>query len=71
VPASLKTLGAECHVSGDTVCGLVAEASQDAALEILRREHLRLISLTPVRSSLEDYYMQKLKPAEATAGARS
>jgi len=71
VPASLRALGAECHVSGDTVCGLVPEASQDGALEALRREHLHLISLTPVRSSLEDYYMQKLKPAEATAGARS
>jgi ABC-2 type transport system ATP-binding protein len=71
VPGSLRALGAECHVSGDTVRGLVPEARQDAALEALRREHLHLISLTPVRSSLEDYYMQKLKPAEATAGARS
>ncbi len=71
VPASLRALGAECRVTGDTVRGLVAEASQDAALEVLGREHLHLISLTPVRSSLEDYYMQKLKPAEATAGARS
>lgn len=70
VPASLRALGADCRISGDTVRGLVPEASQDAALEALRREHLHLISLTPVRSSLEDYYMQKLKPAEATAGAR-
>jgi len=71
VPASLRALGAECRISGETVRGLVPEASQDAALEALRREHLHVISLTPVRLSLEDYYMQKLKPAEATAGARS
>ncbi len=71
VPASLHGLGAECRVSGDTVCGLVSEANQDAAIEALRRERLRLISLTPVRFSLEDYYIQKLKPAEATAGVRS
>jgi ABC-2 type transport system ATP-binding protein len=71
VPASLRALGAECRICGDTVRGLVPEASQDAALEALRHEHLHLISLTPVRSSLEDYYMQKLKPAEASAGARS
>ncbi len=71
VPASLRALGADCRISGDTVRALVPEASQDMALEALRREHLHLISLTPVRSSLEDYYVQKLKPAEATAGAKS
>jgi hypothetical protein len=31
---------------------------------VLRRERLKLISLTPVRSSLEEYYIQKLRPAE-------
>ncbi len=71
VPASLRTLGAECHVTGDTVRAIVSEASQDAAIEALRREHLRLISVTPVRTSLEDYFMQKLQPKAATSGARS
>ena len=74
IPASMRTLGAECHVSGDTVRGLLSEANQDAAIEALRRERLGLISLTPVRSSLEDYYIQKLRPAEAnatSAGVRS
>jgi hypothetical protein len=31
---------------------------------VLRRERLKLISLTPVRSSLEEYYIQKLRPTE-------
>ena len=44
-------------------------AQQEAALEILRRESLRLISLTPVRSSLEEYYVEKLRPAELQKGA--
>jgi hypothetical protein len=57
-------LGAECHVTGDTVRAIVAEVRQDAALEALRREGLRLISLIPVRMSLEDYFVQQLKPAE-------
>ena len=71
VPASLRSLGAECHVTGDTVRAVLSEANQDAAIEALRRERLRLISVIPVRTSLEDYFMQKLRPAEATAGARS
>lgn len=71
VPASLRALGAECHVTGDTVRGIVSEANQDAAIEALRRERLRLVSVTPVRTSLEDYFMQKLQPAEASSGARA
>jgi ABC-2 type transport system ATP-binding protein len=71
VPASLRSLGAECHVTGDTVRAIVSEANQDAAIEALRRERLRLISVTPVRTSLEDCFMQKLQPAEAISGARA
>jgi len=71
VPSSLRALGAECHVTGDTVRAVLAEANQDTALEALRRERLRLISVTPVRNSLEDYFIQKLRPAEATVGAKA
>jgi ABC-2 type transport system ATP-binding protein len=62
VPASLRALGAECHVTRDTVRAMLSEANQDAAIEALRRERLRLVSVTPVRTSLEDYYLQKLQP---------
>jgi len=68
VPPSMKGLGAECHVTGDTVRAVLAEDHQDAAIETLRREHLRLISVIPVRASLEDYFVQKLKPEEKMAG---
>ena len=71
MPQSLRALGAECHVTGDTVRAMLSEANQDAALEALRRERLRLISVTPVRTSLEDYFVQKLQPAEATVGAKA
>jgi len=46
------------------VNAVLPEAKQDAALEVLRRERLKLISLVPVHSSLEDYYIQKLLPTE-------
>ena len=71
VPAGLSALGAECRVIGETIRAVVPEAQQEAALEILRRERLRLISLIPVRSSLEQYYLQKVSAEAAPAvGAR-
>ena len=71
IPASLKALGAECHVSGDTIRAVLAENQQDAAIDALRREHLRLIALTPLRTSLEAYFVEKLQRAETGAGGAS
>jgi ABC-2 type transport system ATP-binding protein len=68
IPAGLSALGAECHLSGETMRAVVPEAQQDAALEILRRDRLRLVSLTPVRPSLEQYYLQKVNGAAELAG---
>jgi hypothetical protein len=71
VPQSLRALGVECHVTSDTVRAVMPEGRQDAAMEALRREGLRLISLTPVRMSLEDYFVQQLKPSEAAVEVTS
>jgi len=68
IPASMKALGAECHVTGDTVRAVIAESQQDAAIDALRRERQRLIAITPVRTSLEAYFVEKLQRAETTAG---
>ena len=65
VPASMDALGAECHVTGDTVRAVLLEGNQEAALEALRREHLRIISLIPVRTSLEEYFVRKLQAPKA------
>ena len=62
VPAALTQLGADARVSGNMVNAVLPEKHQDAALEVLRREHLKLISLTPVRRSLEEYYIQNTRP---------
>src|SRR5207244_5999705 len=70
-PASLRALGADSHVTRDTARAVLPEDKKDVAIEILRRERLRLISVTPVRASLEDYFVQKLQPTEALAGTRS
>jgi ABC-2 type transport system ATP-binding protein len=71
IPASIRTLGATCHVTGDTVRAIFPEESQEAAIDALRREHLRLISLTPVRTSLEDYFVEKLRPSKALSEVRA
>lgn len=68
VPAAIKALGADCHVTGETVRAVIAEKQQDAAIDALRRERLRLIAITPVRTSLEAYFVEKLQHAETTAG---
>ena len=68
VPASMKALGAECHITGDTVRAVLDESQQDAAIDALRRERLRLIAITPMRTSLEAYFVEKLQRSETTAG---
>jgi ABC-2 type transport system ATP-binding protein len=69
VPASIKALGAGCHVTGDRVRATINESQQDAIIDALRRERLRLIAITPVRTSLEAYFVEKLRRAETTAGS--
>jgi ABC-2 type transport system ATP-binding protein len=68
VPASMKALGADCHVSGDTVRAVISDKQQDAAIDALRRERLRLVAITPLRTSLEAYFVEKLQHSQTTAG---
>ena len=64
IPQIFKSLGAETRVTGDTVRAILPEASQDAAIDALRRERLHLVSVIPIRKSLEDYFMAQLKSSE-------
>ena len=68
IPASMKALGAECQITGDTVRAVISENQQDAAIDALRRENLRMISITPVRTSLETYFVDNVRRAETSAG---
>jgi ABC-2 type transport system ATP-binding protein len=75
IPASLKALTSDCHVTGDCVRAVIHEKQQDAAIDALRRERLRLIAITPLRTSLETYFMEKLQhadpPAESAVGTNA
>jgi ABC-2 type transport system ATP-binding protein len=68
VPATMKTLNAECEITGDTVKAVLPEENQDLAIEALRRDKLRLISVVPVRATLEEYFVERLKRAETSVG---
>jgi ABC-2 type transport system ATP-binding protein len=68
-PAAVTALGADFRVAGDTVRAVLPSEQQDAAIEALRGEKLRLISITPVRVSLEDYFMTQLSEDRPVAAA--
>jgi len=56
----LSARGAECHATGDMVRAVIAESGQEEALETLHRQGARLVSLTPLRATLEDYFIERL-----------
>jgi ABC-2 type transport system ATP-binding protein len=67
----LSQMGAECRVSGDISRAVVTDGKLDNAIDLLRRARVRLISVTPVRSTLEDFFMQQLGAAQDAEPARA
>jgi ABC-2 type transport system ATP-binding protein len=61
IPGAIRSTAAEYHTIGDTSRVTVPEESQDVVLDAIRRDGLTLISLTPVRTSLEEYFVAQLK----------
>jgi len=59
-PAALQALGATGQVSGDTMRAQMSDAQLDAAIDIFRRERCRIISIVPVRGTLEEYFLQQM-----------
>ena len=64
VPQGIRALGAEVHITGEMARAVVADEKLDAAIDALRRAKLKLVSVTPVRATLEDYFVERLSPAE-------
>ena len=40
---------------------VLPENQQDAAIDALRRERIRLLAITPLRTSLEAYFVEKMQ----------
>jgi ABC-2 type transport system ATP-binding protein len=59
-PALVRSMNWPTHTVANTTRVVVGEENQDAVLDALGQDGLRLISLTPVRASLEDYFLAQL-----------
>ncbi len=65
IPA-LSATGLDPHATGETVRVVVPEDKVDQTIDILRSQKARLIAVTPMRTTLEDYFVAKLaSPAES------
>jgi ABC-2 type transport system ATP-binding protein len=69
VPTALKPICTETRVSGQMVNAVIAQEQQETVLDLLRRERIRLISLSQVRASLEEFYVEQLRPKGSGVGA--
>ena len=65
-------LGAEIHSSGAIFRALLPERMLERAVDVIRHSGCRLVSLTPVRATLEDFFLERLEHEVATtSGAAS
>jgi len=64
--AELSSLGVQCHATGDVVRALLPERALETVLAALRKNQARLISVTPVQATLEDYFLERIGEASAT-----
>src|SRR3984957_10669718 len=71
LPEGLKGMVTEWHVAGETIRAVLPEPNQEAVVDALRRERIHIVSVTPLRTSLEEYFVQKLKASGAAAGVRA
>jgi len=54
----------ESHVTGETVRAIVRSEDIDSLLDQLRRQRARLISVTPLQGTLEEYFLAKTSEQE-------
>jgi ABC-2 type transport system ATP-binding protein len=62
--AAVSQLVLEHHETGDTVRATVQSSDLDRVLEKLREQRARLISVTPVHRTLEEYFLAKTREEE-------
>jgi ABC-2 type transport system ATP-binding protein len=62
--SAVSPLVVEPHITGDAVRGTVLSADLDRVLEKLREQRARLISVTPIHRTLEEYFLAKTREEE-------
>ncbi len=70
--AAVEAEGAECKTHGQTAHAILPVARLDRVLEIIRKHDGQIISVTPLRSTLEDYFIEQIgeKPHSAMEVSR-
>ena len=70
--AAVEAEGAECKTHGQTAHAILPVARLDRVLEIIRNHGGQVISVTPLRSTLEDYFIEQIgeKPQSAMEVSR-
>jgi ABC-2 type transport system ATP-binding protein len=67
---AIVELGTETHSSGAIFRAVLPERLLERAVDVIRQSGSRLISLTPVRATLEDFFLERLQP-EVDRGSRA
>jgi ABC-2 type transport system ATP-binding protein len=67
---AIVELGADTHRSGAIFRAVLPEPLLERAVDVIRNSRSRLISLTPVRATLEDFFLERLQ-SEAEAEPRA
>jgi len=69
--AGIEALGGRVHVSSGTMSSVLPDAQLNSAIDAIRGGGGRIVSITPVRVTLEEFFLEKLTsteeaPAEVT-----
>ena len=65
--SAIREKGFEVHVIGETARAVVPEPEVDRFIDMLRTHHGKLVAVTPMRTTLEDYFLAKIgQPTEVT-----
>jgi ABC-2 type transport system ATP-binding protein len=56
----VSALGVPCHITGEIVRVTVEDSNTERVLAAVRKAHGKLISVTPVRTTLEEYFVQQV-----------
>jgi len=59
--AAIRALAGQYRVAGNSARAVVAESESYRVIEVLRNAQARLISVTPVHSGLEEYFLSKVE----------
>ena len=57
---AIEAMGGQCRATASLTRATLAEEKLDAAIDAIRHHQERLVGVTPVRATLEDYFLQKL-----------